>query len=115
MENNIIRYTGMGFGKQRPDGKVEGAIKGGSPNRFDNFVVRNNIFDRSTWFLIKMNAEQEKYLPKMEGNTYVQYDKGIVANFGTGRGIDYNMNYLTDYYVSEILGDKTAKIYYVQP
>ena len=49
----------------------------------------------------------------MEGNTYIQYDKGIVANYGTGRGLDYRMNYMTDYYVNEILGDKTAKIYYV--
>lgn len=115
MENNIIRYTGEGFGKQRPDGMIEGAIKGGSPNKFDNFVIRNNVFDRSTWFLVKINAEQDKYLPRMEGNTYIQYNKGIVANFGTGRGVDYDMNYLTDYYISEILKDKTAIIYYVQP
>ncbi len=114
MEGNIIRYSGLGFGNQRYNPNVEAAIKGGSTNRFSNFVIRNNIFDRSTYYLIVTNAEQDKYLPKIEGNTYVQYNGGIVANYGTGRGTDYKMNYLTDYYMSEIIGDKTATIYYVQ-
>lgn len=114
MENNIIRYTGEGFGKQRPDGKVEGAIKGGSPNRFTNFVIRNNVFDRSTYHLLRICADHSKYLPKMEGNVYIQRENGLIAAFGAGRGLNYVMNYFAEHYVNNILGDKTAKIYYVK-
>ena len=48
-EGNLLRRAGYGFGSSRPDGNVQSHIRtgAGTRNEFENYVIRNNIFDRS--------------------------------------------------------------------
>lgn len=80
MNGNICRYAG-GFGWQRPD-RVARHIQGGWLNNkrmypAEDFIVENNIFDRSINTLISISAKDEKHLPVMRGNTYIQYADGL--------------------------------------
>ncbi len=79
MTGNICRFAG-GFGWQRPN-RVARHIQGGwlRNNRkypAEDFIVENNIFDRSINTLISCSARDEKHLPVMKGNTYIQYKDG---------------------------------------
>ncbi len=79
MENNIMRYAGFGFGEQRPDIGSAAHIKGWDHynKTTENFVIRNNIFDRSRHMLIHCGAGDESWLPKFENNVYIQYISDI--------------------------------------
>ncbi len=76
IENNIMRYAGFGFGNQRKDRLCMSHIKSGSSRNAvsENFVIRNNIFDRSREMLIYIGAAEEEDLPVLSGNTYIQYE-----------------------------------------
>lgn len=76
IERNILRRSGYGWGSQRPDKETPAAIKSwGHWNNASDFFVRDNIFDRSTFNLLNVAADEAGWLPVFEGNTYVQ-DKG---------------------------------------
>ena len=79
-ENNICRQTGYGFGNQRPDRHSPACIKSWThQNKSENFIIRNNIFDRCDYRLVQINACEDKYLPTLSGNTYCQYlGKGLI-------------------------------------
>lgn len=86
MKGNICRYAG-GFGWQRPN-RVARHIQGGwLGNRIpcyksENFVIENNIFDRSIDVLVSCGPLEEAWLPEMKNNTYVQYaGKNYGGNF----------------------------------
>ena len=76
IEDNIMRYAGFGFGNQRTDRLCMSHIKSGtSPNAVsENFVIRNNIFDRSREMLLYIGAEKKEDLPILENNIYIQYE-----------------------------------------
>ena len=84
--DNICRYAG-GFGWQRPNkfarhiqGGWKGVINRKSP--CEDYVVEGNIFDRSIDTILSISSIKESHLPKMRGNTYVQYaKKPYGANF----------------------------------
>ena len=86
-EDNICRKNGYGFGAQRSRRVSAACIKSWKhQNKADNFIIRNNIFDRADYLLVEACADKDEWLPKLSGNVYCQYlDKGI---------IDYN-NYIT--------------------
>lgn len=73
-KNNIIRYSGFGFGEQRPDKKTSAAIKTWptSENCAESFTVTNNIFDRSRYCLISLFAAKPEWLPQYENNIIIQ-------------------------------------------
>ncbi len=79
-EDNICRGAGYGWGNQRPDRTTSALIKSwGHNNNSENFVIRNNIFDRGDYCLVEVLAHYDKCLPKLENNIYNQYlGKGIV-------------------------------------
>lgn len=72
--NNIIRYSGFGFGEQRPDKKTSAAIKTwpSHANDSEDFVIKNNIFDRSRYCLINLMAFKDEWIPKYENNIIIQ-------------------------------------------
>ena len=72
--NNIIRYSGFGFGEQRPDKKTSAAIKNwpSHANDAEDFIVKNNIFDRSRYCLINLMAFNSGWIPKYENNLIIQ-------------------------------------------
>ena len=114
-EDNILRRAGYGFGSTRPDGYCQAHIKSwGSKNSFENYVVRNNIFDRSVQYLFQIGADYAAYLPKMEGNTYIQGYKNILGVFGPGSGKSYDMNITAASVIANEFGDATGKGYIVE-
>ncbi|MBR4994737.1 MAG: hypothetical protein IKY82_01610 [Alistipes sp.] len=73
-ENNILRRAGYGWGIQRPDKTTPAHIKSWThhTNRATNFVVRNNIFDRSACQLLNIEAGSKEWLPTLQNNVYIQ-------------------------------------------
>ncbi len=80
IENNIMRYAGFGFGNQRRDVHNPAHIKGWDHANYlkegSEFVIRNNIMDRSCYMMIHCGAEKAEYLPIFEDNIWVHYETG---------------------------------------
>lgn len=73
-ENNICRKSGYGWGNQRPARQTATHIKSWEhTNKTENFVIKNNIFDRGDYLLVELLSVKDEYLPKLESNTYCQY------------------------------------------
>ena len=72
--DNIIRYSGFGFGEQRPDKATSAAIKTwpSSTNDAENFIIKYNIFDRSRYCLIYLAAHKHEWLPTYRDNLILQ-------------------------------------------
>ncbi len=126
--DNILRFAGEGWGNIRAGGGNTGAHIKGWPieNPADDFVMSGNIFDRSSAFLVDCGVADERYVPEMHGNTYIQYEGGALGYFGlndpqgrsrlsetkTDSRIDFDEN--IDVSISEKLGDKEGKAYIVK-
>ena len=83
IENNIIRFSGYGWGSQRPDKSTPAAIKGWNHNNSaKRFVVKNNILDRSSERLVHMIADRDTDRAEMSGNVYVQTFGGKLGLYG---------------------------------
>lgn len=83
IENNILRFAGYGFGKQRPDKNTPAHIKSWEIcNESENFVIRNNVFDRSRYMLLHIAAYKEEWLPKLYKNKYIQNCEGQLGRYG---------------------------------
>ena len=73
VSENIMRFAGYGFGKQRPTQSNSGHIVSWSGiNRSDNFVISNNIFDISVMNIFTVFGSDTSYLPLLKENTYIQ-------------------------------------------
>jgi len=112
---NICRDAG-GFGFAERPNKVARHIQGGwlSCNRkypAEDYIVENNIFDRSIDTLISISSTEESHLPQMHKNTYLQY---VGRNYGM-YGTDYSFYYPFDdtvfHTIWEIQKESDAKIY----
>ena len=113
-EGNILRLSGYGWGSQR--GSSWGAhLKSWwmHYNQAYDFVIRNNIFDRSKSTLINVVADKAEWLPVMEGNTYVQYLDAEGGRIGQPWG-DYPFNKDFPAAVEQALGEKDIQITYIQ-
>lgn len=78
-EGNLLRFAGYGFGgTQRPDKNMTGHImsnstsSGAGYNKATNFVIKNNLFELSTYQLINAGSKANTP-PILSGNTYVQW------------------------------------------
>ena len=100
-------------------GAVGSAYMGHSaPNASKNFRILNNVFYLSTGPLLQTGAPK-KWQPKVEGNTYVQNDGGILIMWpgieGECRQVLYPYFYneyrdtVTDT-IKNVLGDKKATV-----
>lgn len=107
ISNNILRFSGEGWGIQRPDKGGTACIKGwDTKNISSNFVIRNNIMDRGVDNLVhigsyawdiaaqKLTTKTPQYLPSMIDNVYIQYDGGIIGHWnGTAIKFDEKLPY----------------------
>ena len=84
IEDNILRNAGEGFGTQRPNGNCGAHIMGWwfHENQAEDFVIRNNIFDRSAHCILQINAAEEKSLPILCNNVYSQNRGGLFGRYG---------------------------------
>lgn len=110
IENNIMRYAGYGFGEQRPDKDAAAHIKSWETcNESKNFVIRNNVFDRSDYMLLHIAAFKGKNLPELKGNTYIQIKGGELGRYGH---VPTKL-YLTDETEEYFENDKEAEVHII--
>ena len=84
IENNIMRFAGYGFGGQRPDKDGSSHIKGWDIcNEAENFIIKNNIFDRGKYMVVHSSAEKEAFLPIYDNNVYIQNAGGQWGRYGS--------------------------------
>ncbi len=92
MANNVARRTGMGWGIQRPDKETPAAVKSWvNYNKATDFIIKDNIFDRSACDLLNITADSTQWMPRLEGNVYVQYRNASGGKIGTNtvdRGLE---------------------------
>ncbi len=73
-ENNICRKAGYGWGNQRLDRHTPSHIKSWDHTNYaENFVIKNNIFDRGDYRLLELQTRYLQYPFTLEGNIYSQY------------------------------------------
>lgn len=109
ISGNIIRMTGYGFGDQRPDKTAAAGIKSWNTyNAAEDYVMNNNIFDRSKYMLIQLGADTPAWMPKMNGNTYIIEEN---ANFGNIGSLTAQGNPMLKSYVKANSKDENAQVY----
>ena len=118
IEDNYFLYTGYGWaGRQDNKAQDSAAYMGHeAPNAAKNFRIANNVFYLSTGPLL-MTGAPEKWMPELDGNTYVQNDGGVFAclpddeGYGVSHAFYYNDSRDT---VTELirdrLGDMNARV-----
>lgn len=129
--DNVIRYSGQGFGSQRTmmynDWNMGTAIMGwfNAENVTNGkFVIENNILDHSirsspdrpikeSSSTLLISAEDEKYLPEMRGNIYVGLKGSQFCYFGKNASPIPFVKAQNGLSAEELFGDKTGKIYIV--
>ena len=75
-----------------------------------SFIVENNIFDRSINTLISCSALEEKHLPVMKNNTYIQYKDGLYGLCGVPYDHYEKFDDGIEDYIMNSLGEKDAVI-----
>lgn len=114
MCNNVLRRAGEGWGLQRPDKECPAQVKSwGHYNPAINFIIRDNIFDRSTHYLLNIDADQQEWLPCLKNNVYIQHrnGKGLDMSFnGEKRLFDESF----EQQLTELYQEKEATIYVVE-
>lgn len=108
ISDNIMRFCGRGFGKQRPDKGPDVHIKSWDHiNPGDDMIFEANIFDRGEHDLIHIAAENASSLPVLRRNVFIQPIGAGFARFGvipteslpyteesiTGLGLEDNVYY----------------------
>lgn len=72
VHHNMCRYAGYGWGKQRPDKCATHCNSFGLTGHTENFVIEDNIFDRSNYFLVRLCDDAGDRRVIYRRNTYVQ-------------------------------------------
>lgn len=117
MFDNIIRFTGYGWGQQRHNYYTPAHIKGWEfTNHATDYEIYDNIFDRSQYRMLQLVAYKQESLPKMYRNTYIQNLNGCLGQFGanavaTPPMITYDEK--VDEVIADILNDTDSKVYYI--
>ena len=118
MEDNFIRLSGYGWGQQRPDIDTPAAIKSWEhTNMSENFVIKNNIFDRGDYHFLHLCAITDEHCPTVDNNTYIQNLGGPLGKFGGyGKTVPPIQKFDMDAQqkINNIFGDKNAKVYYIE-
>ena len=81
-------------------------------NSFKNFLIRNNVLDRSVTDLLRIQFSKKEYNPGMYGNTYILGTVNDLCTFGYGNGITYPGDVSAAARLNMILEDHGAKLYF---
>lgn len=102
ISDNIMRFSGYGFGNQRPDYNNPAHIKSWDlENRSENFKIENNIFDRARCNLVHIASLKKEWFPKCKGNTYIQYQGGNFVRCGLSPARIYRYSEAKEFLKSE--------------
>lgn len=108
IQNNIVRHASYGWGfYSRPDKNRGTNVSGGYADINENFVYKNNIFDHSKRFLLKIDTAPDAFFPTFEGNTFAQ--KGGLRILRKDDQ-DYGMKKHGEAVLTDIFKDKTGKL-----
>ena len=81
--DNIMRFCGSGFGKQRPDKGPDVHIKSWDHiNPGCDMVFRSNIFDRGAHDLLHIACEDAASMPEISRNVFIQQEGAGFARLG---------------------------------
>lgn len=113
--NNFMRFSGYGFGRQRPDHYMSGHImSNGKPNncgynKATRFHIIGNTFELSENQLI--NAVSSAGTPPvLDGNTYVQKKGGLLGYYKTNENVTFDDT--VEHTLNTLWGDKNATVIY---
>ncbi len=113
IKDNIIRETG-GWGMQRHNTYTPAAIKSWSfENRAQNFVIENNVFDRSQKQLLHICSTHRDNLPKMSGNVYIQTSGGTFGQYGECPAKMIVCDENAEKEIKELFSDENVKLYII--
>ncbi len=108
IQDNILRYGGFGWGfYSRPDREYGTNVMSFPITKIENFVYKNNIFDRGSCLLIMLIADKNGKFPEFIGNTYAQTKNKAICE---KQGKRYNLQKDGTMIIPDIIGDKTGKI-----
>jgi hypothetical protein len=92
-KNNICRFCGSGWGDQRPNKTAAAHVKSWNAiNPAENYVIDNNIFDRSEYMMVHITASKASSLPVMKNNIYIQGSGKDFGLFGVDAVTHYPFN-----------------------
>lgn len=117
MANNIIRFSGYGWGQQRHNIYTPALIKGWSyENTAYNYTIHDNIFDRAAYRMLHLVAKKKESCPLMSDNTYINKLGQTLGQYGANEveePANHSYDERTEEIVNKVFGDETAKVYYV--
>ncbi len=83
ISDNIMRNSGYGFGKQRPDKTPDCHIKSWDHfNSAEDMIYENNIFDTGAHCLLHIACAEDKWMPVIRRNVFIQRNGGDFARLG---------------------------------
>ena len=115
---NILRFSGYGWGQQRHNTHTPAHVKGWSyTNTARDFSIHNNIFDRAAYRMIHTVALEESSCPEMYENTYIQNLSSPLGQYGSNRetephNVVFDEN--AEKVVAEYLKDRDARVYIIK-
>ena len=114
ISDNILRFSGYGWGQQRHNKHTPAHIKGWSyENTARDFVIRGNVFDRSAYRMIHLVAKESKSCPSMRANTYIQHLGGMLGQYGENKLFEPEIiifDEKAEKKIKSILGDEDASV-----
>ena len=83
-------------------------------NQAENFVIENNILDRSTDALFQMGAGSAAWLPQLKGNTYVQTLGALLGYWGVNPPPLFLYDAAAADTLRQVMEDEAAVVYYAE-
>lgn len=115
MSENFIRLSGYGWGQQRHNVHTPALIKGWSyVNTARNYSIHHNIFDRSAYRMLHLVALKDEYCPRMHDNTYIQYQGGMIGQYGGNEEAEPEVlmfDECAEEKIAQVLKEKNARVY----
>lgn len=81
--DNIMRFAGYGFGRQRPDKSPDAHIKSWDHmNTAENVEIFDNIFQRSRYMMLHIACDDADCMPIVRNNIFLQTEGGSFGRIG---------------------------------
>jgi hypothetical protein len=113
-KNNIFRYSGFGWGTQRPNKGSGSHIKSWEHyNKAFHFLIENNVFDRARYDMLYISATKAAWLPELKNNTYIQYENASLCRFGAKKTKPYVYDKNAPQTLRNVLGEHGARVFFL--